>query len=158
MQHTFREKINAFNWKRNASIRQHLHQLSKEMQGLNWLRNLIIYFQTTSMALLSVALHHVNHPDPHQSWNPPFHYFQSLSPPSSNVVDDLLDTKSNTCLQDDPAYGNECKTIASSFKHGLHCPMDFWLSASFVLEVSCAWLYYSNTLKQYGYSNHKRNM
>ena len=58
------------------------------------------------MALLSVALHHVYHPDPHQLWNPLFHSFQNLSPPSSNVVDDLLDDKSNACLQDDLAYAN----------------------------------------------------
>ena len=135
-----------------------MHQLSKKMESLNWLRNLTIYFQTISITLLSAALHHVYHPDPHQLWNPLFHSCQNLSPPSSNVVDDLLDAKSNTCLQDDPAYGNECKIIASSFQHGFHYPMDLWLSVSFVLKVSCVWLSSSNTLKQYGYSNHKRNM
>ena len=77
------------------------------------------------MALLLAALYHVNHPDPHQLWNPLFHSCQDLFPPSSNVVDDLLDTNSNTCLEDDLAYGNEGKTIASSFQHGLHCPLDF---------------------------------
>ena len=84
-----------------------MHQPSKEMKGLNWLRNPTISFQTTSMVFLSYALHHMNHPNPHQLWNHVFHSFQNISPPSSNVVDDLLDTKSNTCLQDDPAYGNE---------------------------------------------------
>ena len=59
------------------------------------------------MVFLSAALHHVNHPDPHQLWNPIFHLYQDLSPPSSNLMDDLLDTKSNTCLQHDLAYGNE---------------------------------------------------
>ena len=77
------------------------------MQGLNWLVNITISFQTTSMALLSAALHHVYHPEPYRLWNPIFHSCQYLSPPSSNVMDDLLETKSNTCLQDDPAYGNE---------------------------------------------------
>lgn len=81
----FQKKINAFNWKINASIRQYLHQSSKEMQGLNWLRNLTISFQTTSMTLLSAAFHHVYHPDPHQLWNPIFHSCQDLSPPSSNL-------------------------------------------------------------------------
>ena len=106
MKHTFQEKRNEFNWQRNASIRRDLHQSSKEMQGLNWLINLTISFQTTSMVLLSALLNHVNHLDPHQLWNPLFHSVQSLSPPSSNFVDDLLDTKSNTCRQDDPTYGN----------------------------------------------------
>ena len=95
------------------------------------------------------------HPDPHQLWNPLLHSCQNLSPPSSNVMDDLLDTKSNTCLQDDVAYGNECKIIASSFQHGFHYPMDLWLSISFVFKVSFLWLSSSNTSKQYGYSNIK---
>ena len=135
-----------------------MHQLSKEMQGLNWLRNLTIFFQTISMALLSVALHHVYHPDPHPLCNPLFHSCQNLSPPSSNVMDDLLDAKSNTCLQDDPTYGNECKIIASYFQHGFHYPMDLCPSFSFVLKVSFVWLSSSNTSKQYAYSNQKRNM
>ena len=128
------------------------------MQGLNWLINLTISFQTISMVLLSTALHHVYHPDPHQLWSPLFHSFQNLSPPSSNAVDDLLDAKSNTCLQDDPSYGNECKIIASSFQHGFHYPMELWISVSFVLKVSCVWLSSSSTSKQYGYSNHNKNM
>ena len=97
------------------SIEKEMHQSSKDMQGLNWIRNLTISYQTISMTLLSATLHHVNHLDPHQLWNPLFHSFQDLFPPSSNVVDDLLDTNFNTCLQDDLAYGNECKTISSSF-------------------------------------------
>ena len=127
-------------------MRQNLHQLSKEMQGLNWLINLTISFQTILMALLSATLHHVYHPNPHQLWNPLFHSCQNLSPPSSNVVDYLLDAKSNTCLQGDPSYGNECKIIASSFQHGFHCPMDLWFSVSFVLKVSCMWPFSSNIL------------
>ena len=108
------------------------------------------------MVLLLAALHHhVNHPDPHRLWNPLFHSCHYLFPPSSNFVDDLLDTKSNTCLQDDTACGNECKTIAFSFQHGLLCP---WLSTSFFFKFSCAWLYFSSTLNHYGYPNHKRNM
>ena len=128
------------------------------MQGLNWLRNLTISFQTTSMVLLSTTLHHVNHPDPHQLWKPLFHSCQDLFPPSSNVVDNLLDTKSNTCLQDDPTYGNELKIIASYFQHGLHYPINLWLFASFFMKSSRGWLSPSHILKQYGYSNHKRNM
>ena len=128
------------------------------MQGLNWIRNLTISFQTISMALLSAALHHVNHPGPYQLWNPLFHSCQNIFPPSLNVVDDFLDTNSNTCLQYDPTYGNECKIIAYSFKHGLHCPLDLWLYVSFVLKVSYVCISSSNTLKQYGYSNQKRNM
>ena len=128
------------------------------MEGLNWLRNLTISFQIISMALLSAAIHHVYHPDPHQLWNPLFHSCQNFSPPSSNVVDDLLDAKSNNCLQDDRAYGNECKIITSSFQHGFHYPMDFWFSVTFSLKFSCMWPFSSNILKHYGYSNHKKNM
>ena len=128
------------------------------MQCLNWLGNLTISFQTTSLTLLSAALHHVYHPNPHQLWNPIFHSCQNISPPSSNIVDDLLDTKSNTCLQDDPAYGNECKIMSFYFQHGLHCPLDLWLFVSFVFKFSYVWISSSNTSKQYGYSKHKRNM
>ena len=128
------------------------------MQGLNWLITLTISFQTISVVLISTALHHVNHPNLHQLWNPLFHSCPYLSPPSSNVVGDLLDTNSNTSLPDDLADGNECKIIASSFQHGFHYPMDLWLSISFVLKISYAWLYSSNTSKQYGYSNHKSNI
>ena len=135
-----------------------MHQLSKEMQGLNWLRNLTSSFQTISMVLLSAALHHVYHPDPHQLWNPLFHSCLSLSPPSSNVMDELLDPKSNICLWDDHAYGNGCKTFASSLQHGFHYPMDLCFSVTFSLKVSCMWPFSSNILKHNDNSNHKKNI
>jgi len=91
----------------NASLRQYFHQLSKKMQGLICLRNLTISFQIISMAFISAALHHVYHPDPHQLWNPLFHICQNLSPRFSTDMDDLLDAKSNICLQDDPTYSNK---------------------------------------------------
>ena len=77
------------------SIGKEMHQSSKDMQGLNWMRKLTISYQTISMVLLSAAHHHVNHPDLHQLWNPLFHSCQNICPPSSNVHDDLLDTKSS---------------------------------------------------------------
>ena len=139
----------AFHWQRNSST-------SKYMKSLNWIRNLTISYQTISMVLLLVALHHhVNYLDPHQLWNLLFHSFHSLSPPSLNFMDDLPDTNSNTCIQDELAYGNACKTIASSFQQGFLC---LWISTSFALKFSWAWLSSSNILKHYGYTNHKRNV
>lgn len=137
---------------------QDLHQLSKEMKVLHCLRNITLSFQSISMELLSATLHHVYHLDTHQLWNPPFHSCENLSPPPSNVLDDLLDAKSNTCPQDYPAYDNKCKIISSSIQHGFHYPMDLWLSVYFVLKVSYLCLSSSNTSKQYGYSNHQRIM
>ena len=110
------------------------------------------------MAIRLAAHHHVNLPDPHRLWNPLFHSRQDLFPLSSNVTDDLQDTKPNNFQKYDLAYGNECKTISSSFQHGFHYPMDLWFSGSFALKFSCAWLSSSNILKHYRYSNHKRNI